>query len=251
MTRSIFHLNIGYNRKNQLRLDFLGYPVFHRGGSHKALFVLLFLCFSQFLNGQVNVPEALTIKQDTITPKSWNPIDSIRLSLQKTPDWSGALDGRRSFVSADPINIFGLRYGFDYGKVGAYTGIYSGKYSEKRGSDSLNIKFQYISSTFEYRFFQTYRYQLLGFAQVGIGATTTRNYRNTDYLKTVQPVVPVELGMYMSVRLLRYFGLAAGMGTRLAMLQGGSRFSGPIYTFGITYFPGTFYRDARKWLGWK
>jgi len=131
MTRSFFHLNIGNNRKNQLRLDFLGYPVFHRGGSHKALFVLLFLCFSQFLNGQVNVPEALTIKQDTITPKSWNPIDSIRLSLQKTPDWSGALDGRRSFVSADPINIFGLRYGFDYGKVGAYTGIYSGKYSDQ------------------------------------------------------------------------------------------------------------------------
>lgn len=242
-------VDISFNSKIAIWLD---YTVFRelRISFKCILFFASFLVFAM-MEAQVIVPEALAIQKDTITPKNWNPMDSIRLALQGAPDWSGALDGRRSFVSADPINIFGLRYGFDYGKVGAYTGIYSGKFSEKRGNDSLNIKFQYISSTFEYRFFQTYRYQLLGFAQVGLGATTTRNYRNTDYTKLVQPVIPVELGMYMSVRLLRYFGLAAGMGTRLAMLQGGSRFSGPIYTFGITYFPGTFYRDARKWLGWK
>ncbi|MFM1793294.1 MAG: hypothetical protein RLZZ252_1648 [Bacteroidota bacterium] len=182
---------------------------------------------------------------DTVKSQ-WNPIDSIKFALRTKPFITGALDGRNSFVSADPVSIFGLRYGYDWGKVAAHTGIYGSRYIEFRGNDSMLYRFRYISSTFEYKLYRTYRYSFLCFGQVGIGATSIKSKLNPVGSPDLKPMIPLELGMYGSVRLLRYFGLAAGLGTRLAVLKGGNRFSGPIYTFGITYFPSAMLEDGVK-----
>jgi len=176
----------------------------------------------------------------------WNPLDSIKIALRTKPFITGALDGRNSFVSADPVSIFGLRYGYDWGKVAAHTGIYSSVYVEFKDNDSTLYRFRYISSTFEYKLYRTYRYSFLCFGQVGIGATAVKSKLNPVGSPDLKPMIPLELGMYGSVRLLRYFGLAAGLGTRLALLKGGNRFSGPIYTFGITYFPSAMIEDGVK-----
>ncbi len=45
--------------------------------------------------------------EDTIRSQ-WNPVDSVRMALRTKPFITGALDGRNSFVSADPVSIFGL-----------------------------------------------------------------------------------------------------------------------------------------------
>ena len=184
------------------------------------------------------------METDSLNP--WNPIDSIQIALRKRPFITGALDGRNSFVSSDPVNIFGLRYGYDWGKVAAHTGIYSSRYVEFRENDSMLYRFRYISSTFEYKLYRTYRYSFLIFAQLGVGATSIKAKSNPIESADLKPMIPAELGMYGSVRLLRYFGLAAGLGTRLAVLKGGERFSGPIYTFGITYFPSAMLEDSKK-----
>lgn len=182
---------------------------------------------------------------DTVRSQ-WNPIDSVKFALRTKPFITGALDGRNSFVSADPVSIFGLRYGYDWGKVAAHTGIYGSRYIEFKGNDSMLYRFRYISSTFEYKLYRTYRYSFLCFGQVGIGATSIKSKIDPVGSPDLKPMVPLELGMYGSVRLLRYFGLAAGLGTRLAILKGGNRFSGPIYTFGITYFPSAMLEDGIK-----
>ncbi len=191
------------------------------------------------------VEDTSRLFEDTIRSQ-WNPVDSVRMALRTKPFITGALDGRNSFVSADPVSIFGLRYGYDWGKVAAHTGIYSSKYIEFTGNDSMLYRFRYISSTFEYKLYRTYRYSFLCFGQLGIGATSVKSKLNPVGSPDLKPMIPIELGMYGSVRLLRYFGLAAGLGTRLAMLKGGNRFSGPIYTFGITYFPSAMLEDGKK-----
>ncbi len=191
------------------------------------------------------VEDTSRLFEDTIRSQ-WNPVDSVRMALRTKPFITGALDGRNSFVSADPVSIFGLRYGYDWGKVAAHTGIYSSKYIEFTGNDSMLYRFRYISSTFEYKLYRTYRYSFLCFGQLGIGATSVKSKLNPVGSPDLKPMIPMELGMYGSVRLLRYFGLAAGLGTRLAMLKGGNRFSGPIYTFGITYFPSAMLEDGKK-----
>lgn len=184
------------------------------------------------------------LEQDSLNP--WNPIDSIKIALRDRPFITGALDGRNSFVSSDPVSIFGLRYGYDWGKVAAHTGIYSSRYVEFRENDSMLYRFRYISSTFEYKLYRTYRYSFLIFAQLGIGATSIKAKSDLTGSSDLKAMIPAELGMYGSIRLLRYFGLAAGLGSRLAILRGGERFSGPIYTFGITYFPSAMLEDGKK-----
>ncbi len=212
-----------------------------------------FLCISSVNSNTCTevlwaVPEdTAQLVYDTIRPQ-WNPIDSIRIALRTKPFITGALDGRNSFVSADPVSIFGLRYGYDWGKVAAHTGIYGSKYIEFTGNDSMLYRFRYISSTFEYKLYRSYRYSFLCFGQVGVGGTSVKSKINPIGSPDIKPMIPLELGMYGSVRMLRYFGLAAGLGTRLALLKGGNRFSGPIYTFGITYFPSAMLEDGKKVL---
>ena len=202
-------------------------------------------CFTKYEDVLLLNEDSTDYNLDTVRSQ-WNPIDSVKFALRTKPFITGALDGRNSFVSADPVSIFGLRYGYDWGKVAAHTGIYGSRYIEFKGNDSMLYRFRYISSTFEYKLYRTYRYSFLCFGQVGIGATSIKSKIDPIGSPDLKPMIPLELGMYGSVRLLRYFGLAAGLGTRLAILKGGNRFSGPIYTFGITYFPSAMLEDGIK-----
>jgi hypothetical protein len=113
------------------------------------------------------------------------------------------------------------------------------------GADSLQYKFSYLSSTYEYRLYKTHRFSLTGFAQLGGGIRTVKNLTNENLAGKQQYFMPIEFGAYGSVRFLRYFGVGGGLGTRIALFPGGRNFSGPIYYLGFTAFPWTFYEDVR------
>lgn len=177
---------------------------------------------------------------------AWNGRDSINMALAQTPSYSMWFDSRNSFISADPVNVFGLRYGLSWGKISAYTGYYFTSYNQANGGDSVQYKFSYLSSTYEYRLYKTHRFSLTGFAQLGGGIRTVNHLTNPDMANQRQFFMPLEFGAYGSVRFLRYFGVGGGLGTRIALFPGGRNFSGPIYYLGFTAFPWTFYEDVRR-----
>ncbi|NBU03722.1 MAG: hypothetical protein EBT60_05380 [Bacteroidetes bacterium] len=83
---------------------------------------------------------------------AWNLKDSIRTALVTAPSYSMWFDSRNSFISADPVNVFGLRYGLSWGKISAYTGYYFTTYNQGIAGDSIKYKFNYLSSTYEWRY---------------------------------------------------------------------------------------------------
>jgi hypothetical protein len=168
------------------------------------------------------------------------------MALASVPSYSMWLDSRNSFISADPVNVFGLRYGLSWGKISAYTGYYFTSYNQGIAGDSIQFKFNYISSTYEYRLYKTHRFSLTGFAQLGGGIRTVNHLTNENIANKQQFFMPIEFGAYGSVRFLRYFGVGGGLGTRIALFPGGRNFSGPIYYLGFTAFPWTFYEDVRR-----
>ncbi|MFN4941371.1 MAG: hypothetical protein ACK5GM_05480 [Bacteroidota bacterium] len=186
------------------------------------------------------------ISPNPVDTVAWNLKDSIRMALASVPSYSMWLDSRNSFISADPVNVFGLRYGLSWGKISAYTGYYFTSYNQGIAGDSIQYKFNYISSTYEYRLYKTHRFSLTGFAQLGGGIRTVNHLTNENIANKQQFFMPIEFGAYGSVRFLRYFGVGGGLGTRIALFPGGRNFSGPIYYLGFTAFPWTFYEDVRK-----
>ncbi len=118
------------------------------------------------------------ISPNPVDTVAWNIKDSIRMALASVPSYSMWLDSRNSFISADPVNVFGLRYGLSWGKISAYTGYYFTSYNQGIAGDSIQYKFNYISSTYEYRLYKTHRFSLTGFAQLGGGIRTVNHLTN-------------------------------------------------------------------------
>lgn len=204
--------------------------------------MLLLAGFSRGAMGQTE-EVVVPLPSDTV---AWNVRDSINMALAQTPSYSMWFDSRNSFISTAPVNVFGLRYGLSWGKISAYTGYYFASYNQANGTDSVQYKFSYLSSTYEYRLYKTHRFSLTGFAQLGGGIRTVNHLTNENIANQRQFFMPIEFGAYGSVRFLRYFGVGGGLGTRIALFPGGRNFSGPIYYLGFTAFPWTFYEDVRR-----
>lgn len=115
---------------------------------------------SVFAMAQTEDTEA--ISPNPVDTVAWNLKDSIRMALASVPSYSMWLDSRNSFISADPVNVFGLRYGLSWGKISAYTGYYFTSYNQGIAGDSIQYKFNYISSTYEYRLYKPIDFPLRG-----------------------------------------------------------------------------------------
>ena len=182
------------------------------------------------------------ISPNPVDTVAWNLKDSIRMALASVPSYSMWLDSRNSFISADPVNVFGLRYGLSWGKISAYTGYYFTSYNQGIAGDSIQYKFNYISSTYEYRLYKTHRFSLTGFAQLGGGIRTVNHLTNENIANKQQFFMPIEFGAYGSVRFLRYFGVGGGLGTRIALFPGGRNFQDRFTTWVLPRFHGPFTR---------
>lgn len=179
----------------------------------------------------------------------WNPVDSYRNALQRIPGFRMSFDSRRSVLSGVPVNVSGLRYGLDYGKMAFWTGIYATNMFRTINEDTFNQGFSYTSSTFEYYVHQSWRFEVVTSFQAGIGWGYDYRKRGSTLQRYNQGVIlPLEMGLGGTVRFLRYFGFYGGVGIRMSALRNTS-FTGPYWSFGLTYYTGTMYRDAKK--AWK
>jgi hypothetical protein len=185
--------------------------------------------------------------QDTARIR-WNPVDTVRLSFMKTPGLRVGFDSRKSIMSGVPVDVNGLRYGLDFGKTAVWTGYYNSRLLQSLEKDTLNQGFEYISSTLEYYVHQSWRFEVVTSFQAGIGNGWEYRKSGADIKRAnIGTIIPVEAGIGGTVRFLRYFGFYAGVGVRLSGLQT-TGFTGPYWSYGLTYFTGTMYRDTKKWF---
>ena len=185
--------------------------------------------------------------QDTARIR-WNPIDTFRLAMLKTPGLRLGFDSRKSIMSGVPVDVNGLRYGLDFGKVALWTGYYNSRLFQTIDKDTLNQGFEYYSSTLEYYVHQSWRFEVVTSFQAGIGNGWEYRKRGADIRKAnLGTIVPLEAGIGGTVRFLRYFGFYAGVGVRFSGMQT-TNFTGPYWSYGLTYFTGTMYKDGKKWI---
>lgn len=185
-----------------------------------------------------------------------NPIDSLRMALQNGGSFAIGLDGRNSFIAGVPARVMGFRVGMDCGIVRLYTGLYSlGKpvpgqgYTLPGDTVTSRLNFSYWGQTVDWRLYEDDRWELALPVQAGIGIAYRERFRNGISEQRKRPFfIPVEMQFTAIYKLTRYIGLSAGLGFRVSTLKGSS-FNGPVYTYGISFFGGTLYRDLKK-KGW-
>lgn len=191
---------------------------------------------------------ALFVGQQCIAQCNYSPSDSVRKALLNEPGFRLGFDGRNSFLNGNAVKIWGGRYGFDFGKIAFFTGYYNTSSAKFRGEDTVLSSFRYVSSTFEYYVHQSYRFEVVTSYQIGLGNRVEFEKKGTQVVKSHQQnIVPIEFGVGGTVRFLRYFGYTAGIGVRTSLINSNG-FSGPYYFYGLTFFTGTMYRDAKKQL---
>lgn len=178
--------------------------------------------------------------------------DTIRLWFAAKPTLTMSLDGRNSFIGSAPASVLGARIGWDYGRVAVFGGFYTLRRNivslqSIRNGDTLYRKLgmSYASATFEYLLYKDTRWELKVPVQLGIGLASRTNIRNgVQEVTTRVPMLPLEAQVTALYRFMRYAGLYAGLGFRMANGAGPS-FNGSIYSMGISVFTGTLYRDLR------
>lgn len=178
----------------------------------------------------------------------WLPHDSVRYALDRSPGFRVGLDGRNSFLNGQAVKVAGFRYGLNYGKVALFTGLYSTRMARLGEKDTSITGFSYMSSTFEYYLYQSWRFEIVNSYQFGFGNGYDYFKSGNEIKRNFQGVImPVEVGIGGTVRFLRYLGFGAGIGIRMSLVNS-QGFSGSYYYYGLTFFTGTMYRDAKKWL---
>ncbi len=190
----------------------------------------------------------LLFKGNLAFGQEWSPIDSIRLSSKNKPTILIGGDKRNSFVTGVPVRILGFRGGFDYGKFALLGAIYSATAEKVIQAGKIN-SYDYLifSGIGEYHWYKTHRFRIYQTIQAGIGVVDMKEYNEKKGKEefSSKMVLPIETGVSGNVRVLKYFGLTAGIGVRVS-LTSGTYYSAPYYTYGVMVFTKDLFEDIKK-----
>ena len=176
--------------------------------------------------------------------QTWSPLDSIKLSFKNIPHILLGLDRRNSYVVGMPVNVFGIRVGYDYGKIALLGAFYTAS-TTKEGTDNT-YDYLILGAICEYHWYKTHRFLIYQTIQTGIG---TVDMKERDILtKEIQyksnMIIPIETGVTGNVRFLKYFGITAGIGIRTSLTPN-TYYTAPYYSYGIMVFTKDLIKDIR------
>ena len=176
--------------------------------------------------------------------QTWSPLDSIKLSFKNIPHILLGLDRRNSYVVGMPVNVFGVRVGYDYGKIALLGAFYTAS-TTKEGTENT-YDYMILGAICEYHWYKTQRFLIYQTIQTGIG---TVDIKERDILtKEIQyksnMIIPIETGVTGNVRFLKYFGITAGIGIRTSLTPN-TYYTAPYYSYGIMVFTKDLIKDIR------
>ncbi|MFZ1689094.1 MAG: hypothetical protein WAU70_16855 [Flavobacteriales bacterium] len=189
-------------------------------------------------------------------------LDSIQLFMQEKPRIVVKLDTRGSFISNEPISMYGLKVGWEHAKrfqYGfGYTALLHRVQRTRQIYDvgelrtiSTRLRLGYVSAYAEYAFYQRGHWEVRIPVQIGAG-------RGSVVYKDVHGDLQVwqrtwlflyEPAMTVQYRFLTYFAVHAGFGYRLVFRTTaslGEQLTAPIYTAGLRVFTSDIWKDLKK-----
>lgn len=184
-------------------------------------------------------------------------IQDSRYELNKKPRFLLGFDNRFSIVSDEPVRIAGIRFGWDYGKVKLYQGMYvlrddiihikGGELSTNpNDTGTVHTNFFYISTTIDYVFHNTKKWEFSIPVQLGIGTGSKKLRRGDSLISEETPqFIPFEFSVNGLYKLTPWAGISAGVGYRIS-LYNTNEFDGSFYSFGLKVFLGKLYRAIAK-----
>jgi hypothetical protein len=178
--------------------------------------------------------------------QTWSPLDSVRLSLQNKPNIILGMDKRNSYVVGMPVDVFGIRVGYDYGKIALLGAFYSAS-TIKEGTDNT-YDYLILGAIGEYHWYKTNRFRIYQTIQTGIGTVDIqeRDLLTKEMQYKSNMIIPIETGITGNVRFLKYFGITAGIGIRTSLTPN-TYYTAPYYSYGIMVFTKDLIKDIRAW----
>jgi len=190
------------------------------------------------------------------------------LILKYKPAFLFNLDSRNTFIDHKRINIWGLRAGISFGKklhritLGYYWLGYNGSHNlihwRKGFSPTINLSnmkqtdVQFLSLAYWFPVLKTPKWTLLAPVEIGLGKQSSHYkdfFEDLIMRRKERYFQPFQLGFYAEHRLTPWAGLNVQVGYRNALSKEntGKKFGGIYYSYGLTLYPGTIYKDLKKW----
>ncbi|MBK7384606.1 MAG: hypothetical protein IPP83_13690 [Flavobacteriales bacterium] len=185
-------------------------------------------------------------------------LDSIGLFLQEPPRLVVRLDVRGSFISNSNVRFLGAKVGLQHARRFQYGVGYSFLITPVEQevmvdgvTTTARLRLGYVSPYVDYAFYQRGPWEVRLPVQIGIGSGSVvyddAEGRTKHYARSM--VFFYEPAMTVQYRFLKYFGIGAGWGFRLAIHSSndlGEDLTAPIYILGLRIFPGEMIRDAES-----
>lgn len=190
-------------------------------------------------------------------------LDTIRANFEHKPKFFFKLDSRNSFVTSRAARVMGVKLGWDYNnslRIGiGFNWLASNHYKEKVLLDKNNepyiseadLFFIYFSPFAEYVFFRNKKWEHAIPVQVGFGNSWFQyeDINGRTLREKYKPVILYEPAMTTQYKVLPWFGIGAGVGYRLLLLNNkasGENLNSPVYLIRFRLFFGDLYRGIFK-----
>ena len=206
-------------------------------------------------------PDSVAAKAELASPKPVAPRRRVGFVL--------SLDNRASFVQSSAVRVIGLNAGVllpgrrwrlglgGYTLSRDYAALYTYQYNNgkrtKKILDTLTpqLSLTYLTPNVSYIFFRRHWLELSIPLGVGLGRshyTTTDQNGNTP-TNNRGLFVPIEIGLAVLVKPLRWGGVSGGVGYRKSVLEIDYKddFDGWYFSYRLNVFVGVIWRDWQKY----
>lgn len=195
-----------------------------------------------------------------------SPTDTPLIGFKGKPSFFFTLDKTSSFVGGKSASTNELRFGLDfkkklkiglgYGQLVSDIVVDKDIVAERTGNDSVvpaNLSLSFFSANAEYVFFNSKKWQISTPLQIGVGSSYFLYFDKDKSGRSIQKrtdegtVLVSGFSAIATYRILRWFGLSAGLGYRVGILNNekvAESFNSPVYTFKFRIFFGEIYKSV-------
>lgn len=192
-------------------------------------------------------------------------VAELHKSMDTKPKIIFKFDTRKSFIDNSNVTVFGWKIGVEFDKrirIGGGFNFLTDNHSEnldkiyfaENGIDTLNIgilNFSYICYFVDYVLISKPKWEISYPIQLGLGGS---NYAYTDELTGLVEadkgtILLIETAITGHYKLTKWFGIGAGVGYRLMLVNNkglDSKFNSPIYIFKLKIFLATIIDSISK-----
>ena len=184
--------------------------------------------------------------------------DTLRLAFNEKPSFTAKFNTRNSFVTGRPVRTYGIKAGANFNnKVALGIGFHWLEhdnvriYNEGEATEQqLELRMSYVAAYFDYIFVRKKRWEITMPVQLGIGLSKERVLLEEGVNEVNKGgVLLYEPGMIAEYRFLRYFGIGAGVGLRIMLINNGKideQFTAPLYELRFRIRFGDIWKDLNS-----